>query len=374
MNKDLTIIDFSHLSMRMLFTSISLTKPPKIKGKHPTEEYISYWKHLLFNNLSYLQKKFKGEIIIAVDGKNNWRKKYFNKYKLSRKKHRSESPVIWEDYYSELDEVIQKIDDYFPYKIVKYNKAEADDIAGVLSNKLGNKTNITLVTSDHDWEQCLVYNKVKLFDPIKKEYKNISTNDYKIYNTPKGEMCVFSIKHALKGDGGDDVPKLTEETELSDNFIAYLKENELYIDKASSFFNLNSDTIEKLINNYDVFKKYKSGKNKGKNKDEKDIFKTVNLGDKAIEKIVQSQESFNQFLESHELYNDYFKRNATLVDFQFIPEDTQEHILNSYNNAEIHYNPMQIFQYFIDEGLSELSGKCSDFYIGEPKSSLDDFL
>jgi len=359
----ITIIDFSHLSMRNLFVAISQSK-----------DYKQNYKHMIFNSLQMLKNKFRNEIVLAIDGRNNWRKQFYNEYKAQRVKSREISKIDFNEFFKMNDEIIEVIKNNFPFKVVFINEEEADDIAGVVVNNYINNKNITLVTSDKDWMQVQINKNIKIFDPIKNKFKELEEFQKEILKTEFGDILRFTVIHALLGDSGDNIPSITGETEFSNNFKSYLKENNIYSTDVTEIKKLN--IYKELIDNYKIFKKYISGKKKGKNKDEKDIFKVVAFGEKKAIKITEDINKLNTFLNSHKLYKDNFKRNLILVDFKRVPKEIKEKILIEFNKAKINYNYNGMINYFMNENLSQHISGISKFQSQEytNKSSLDDFF
>jgi 5'-3' exonuclease len=377
MNKTLVIIDFSHMCSRMLHTAVFKTKPKKKNGKFLTEEWAPYMKHLIFNSLQFIKNKFHGEIVIAMDSKNNWRKGIYPPYKQHRVKSRNDSGINFEDYYAVIDKIGKALDELFPFKVIKIERAEADDIAGVLSYKFGNDRNVILITSDHDWEQVMAeVERVQMWDPIKKEYQELSDEEKVIIDTPHGPMSRFTVQHALIGDKGDNVLSITGNTEFSEPFKSFLKENEIYNNSVKEVTAMS--IFDELLDKYDVYKITKSGKNKGKPTEEKDIFKTVPFGIKKAQAASESSDTLIELLDKHEMYKDRFYLNATLVDFMMIPEEMKEEIIQRYNNTEVHYDPNGILNYFMTENLGQMVSAVNKFYDGDyelkSSTSLDDFL
>ncbi len=409
MKDALKIVDFSHLFSRNIFVSINQANPSKKNGKFITEEIAPYFKHLIFNSLQYIDNKFKGEMLLALDAKHNWRKDFYKDYKGTRAKGKEEGDLNWEEVYIMIEEIVEVIESNFPYMVLKVKKAEADDIGGALSTLLGNTREVILVTSDHDWLQNITHGKyVKMFDPMKKEFVDLTDWEHEIIDTIQGPMSRFTIMHSLQGDSGDNVPKVTFETEFSPNFISYLKENEIYSNDVEEVKSMSM--YDDLVAKYQVFNKIKSGKRKGEIKldyriwyrlsngdlikkndyieegldddfqieevPEKDIFKSVNFGDKKARFAAESSENLKETLEDHKLYKKNFIFSNILVDFNKMPEELKQEIMDEFNKLENSYNPKGIIDYFMDEGLGMHLNQLTKFHsnISEVKSSLDDFF
>jgi len=239
---------------------------------------------------------------------------------------------------------------------------------------------ITLVTSDHDWLQVQAHNDIRIWDPIKKEDRFLSDSEkVKIkveLNGLEEYISRFTLIHALIGDKGDNVPTITGKSHFSDNFISYLKENEI---TSTSVKEVTAMSVyDELVEKYNIYEIVKSGYKKGQFKDTKDIFKTKPFGIKKAEAVVQSAELLEEILDSHDMYKDNFERNRTLVDFVKIPNTVQDSIMKNFSEAEIIYNPTGMLEYFMNEKLSLHASNINKFYSAKYErkttSSLDDFL
>jgi len=358
MNK-ITIIDFSHLCMRMLHISVLETNPKVKDGLFITKEYESYFKHLIFNSISIIKSKLGGEIVIAMDSKGNWRKDIYPDYKGQRKKVKDDSKINYKDFYGIVNDISEVMIESFPFKVLKVDKAEADDIAGVIAQRFGNEIDITLVTSDKDWFQVMVENpKVKVYDPMKREFKKLDEFDCKILNTKWGDISRFTLRHALKGDTGDNIKKINKDTVFSPKFLGYLKDNDCKIKEVKEFNHFENRGM--LLENFNTFKKVTSGKLKGKDSKVKDVYKDVRL--MGVEKIIEDENSLETYINSHELYEERLELNLNLVDFNRIPQYLKDNIVKDFKETKVTYNPEKIKEYFIDEGLADLARKANSFF------------
>lgn len=377
MKKSITIVDFSHLAMRNLFIAVQQANPKKGKdGLFITEQFIHQFKYLLFNSLQSIKNKFKNEIVLATDGKENWRKVFYPDYKANRATTKNDSNVNFVEFFEHLSSILETIKENFPFKVVAVPEAEADDIAGVVSINHGEEMDITLVTSDHDWLQVQTHNNIRIWDPIKKEDRFLSEFEKVIIDTCYDPISRFTLIHALIGDKGDNVPTLTGKSYFSNNFISYLKENNITTDCVKTVQEMT--VWDELIENYKVYEVTKSGHKKGQLKDTKEIYRTKPFGVKKAEATVTSAKDLKDLLDSHNMYRDNFKRNRTLVDFTQIPEDVHDKIMSNFSEAEINYNPSGMLEYFMNEKLTLHAKNINKFYSSKyetkSNSSLDDFL
>ena len=159
-------------------------------------------RHMIINSLRMYRNAYKeefGELVIACDGKDNWRKKYYRQYKANRKKARDKSGIDWDEAFRIISKVRDEIRDNFPYKVIHVDQCEADDIIGTLcknTQEFGEYENVMIVSADKDFLQLQRYNNVRQYSPLlKKEYRESNPH-------------VNLIEKILTGDAGDGVPNV----------------------------------------------------------------------------------------------------------------------------------------------------------------------
>ena len=155
-------------------------------------------RHMILNSVRSYNVKFKnefGEMIIACDAGNNWRRQIFPYYKANRRKNREKSEINWTSVFETLNKVRDELKDYFPYRVLRVDGAEADDIIGTLAQTYGNTNEkILILSGDKDFVQLQAYMNVQQFDPVQKKWRK--TND----------VDKFMKEHIIRGDAGDGVP------------------------------------------------------------------------------------------------------------------------------------------------------------------------
>ncbi len=155
-------------------------------------------RHMVLNSVRAYNVKFKhefGEMIIACDAGNNWRRQIFPYYKANRRKNREKSEINWTSVFESLNKVRDELKDYFPYRVLRVDGAEADDIIGTLAQTYGNTNEkILILSGDKDFVQLQAYMNVQQFDPVQKKWRK--TND----------VDKFMKEHIMRGDTGDGVP------------------------------------------------------------------------------------------------------------------------------------------------------------------------
>jgi len=159
-------------------------------------------RHMILNSLRSYNVKYRdkyGEMVIACDGGNTWRKKIFPQYKASRKKNREESGLDWAEFFRILGVVRDEIRENLPFKVVHLQGVEADDIIATLTEKtqdFGQGQPVMIISSDTDFVQLHRYKNVKQFSPMKKAM------------IKEADPVRYLQEHILRGDSGDGVPNV----------------------------------------------------------------------------------------------------------------------------------------------------------------------
>ena len=192
------IVDFHQVMIANLMTQL---------GNHtnvPVEEGL--FRHMVLNSLRSFRQKFKeyGEMVIACDDKNFWRKQVFPYYKANRKKARDKSEIDWNTIFEYFGKIKSEIRENFPYRVIQVDTAEADDIIATLVIRSSVAEKIMILSGDKDFIQLHKYPNVKQYDPVRKKF--ITHND----------PFKFLFEHIMKGDAGDGVPNVLSD---DDTFV-----------------------------------------------------------------------------------------------------------------------------------------------------------
>ena len=161
---------------------------------------------MVINSLRSYKQKFQheyGELVIACDDRNYWRKQVFPYYKANRKKNRDASEINWAQVFDIFNKIKGEIKDNFPYRVIQVESAEADDIIATLVTENNNET-ILILSADKDFVQLQKYATVKQYDPIRKKWIKEDNPQQYLY------------EHILKGDQGDGIPNILSD---DDTFV-----------------------------------------------------------------------------------------------------------------------------------------------------------
>ena len=148
---------------------------------------------------SHKYKAEYGEIVLACDGGNSWRKGVFPPYKAHRKKAREDSGMDWKLFFTYLNQIREEIKENFPYKVIHLQHVEADDVIATLvkeTQEFGKNEPVMIISSDKDFIQLQKYKNVKQFSPIQK--KLVTDSNPRLY----------LFEHIIRGDSGDGIPNI----------------------------------------------------------------------------------------------------------------------------------------------------------------------
>ena len=162
-------------------------------------------RHMVLNSLRSHNKKFRkeyGEMVIACDSKNVWRREVFPNYKAGRKANREKSEHDWDTIFNILHNIKDEIKTFLPYKVIEVETTEADDIIAVAIKRIKKITGpnhskkVLILSGDKDFIQ-LHGPDVKQYNPVLNKFVG------------KGENPSLYIKeHILKGDRSDGIPNV----------------------------------------------------------------------------------------------------------------------------------------------------------------------
>ena len=245
-------------------------------------------------------QKFKenyGQMVLACDGPNNWRKEYFPQYKGVRRKSRQESTFDWNEAFRILNSLREEIRDNFPYKVIHIDQCEADDIIGTLvenSQEFGNFEPIMIVSADGDFKQLQKYENVSQWSPLTKKL------------VEEGHPRQNLKLKILQGDTGDGVPNV-----LSDD-----------------------DTLIEGRRQTPLSKKKK-------------------------EAILQDLAD-GELLYAASWYRNYC-RNETLIDLSKTPSSLKQNIINNFMEQDPWGNKGKVFPYLVSKKMNRLIESVTEF-------------
>ncbi len=256
---------------------------------------------MVLNSLRANRIKFNaewGELVLCCDNRTYWRREVFPYYKAHRKKAREKSGLNWPLIFECLNTVKSDLREYFPYKIIDVEGAEADDVIATLCLEARNyltglsdnplpEEKILILSGDKDFIQ-LHRNGIKQYDPVQKKW------------VTHPNPATYLKEHILKGDAGDGIPNVRS---LDNTFVTGQRQKPV---------------TGKMI------------------------------------------EEYNRTLDKeHRLYRNYL-RNRQLIELTYTPVDIKNDILNQYFNS-IDKGRTKLFPYFMNHNLKQLMTNIGDF-------------
>ena len=281
------LVDYSQTAL-----SAILSFQRELKGKG--EGYaVNLIRHVILSSLQNIKKKHGreyGQLVICADGRDYWRRDVFPHYKAGRKKTRDASGLPWTLIFDTMSSIRDDLQENFPYKVLHYDRAEADDIIAVLckwtqDNDLiqegleESSQKVLIISSDHDFKQLHRFPNVRQWSPKIK----------KLLVTEPDYMTVGHIQHIVKA-GDDGIPSVL----CPDDFFVNKEDNG----------------------------------------------RATPVTKKVLEKF-SDRNNLNDSEKSR------FDRNQRLVDFEFIPAEVSEEIINRFETSVVVSDKMKIMNYLI---------------------------
>ena len=273
----------------------------QITGRNRVELNEDLVRHMVLNSLRAHNKKFRkeyGDMVIACDSKNVWRREIFPNYKAGRKANRAKSEHDWDAIFSMLATIKNEIKTFLPYKVIELETAEADDIIATLVRRSKriiqpeHKRNVLILSGDKDFIQLHGPN-VKQYNPVLNKFVG------------KGENPSLYIKeHIFKGDRSDGIPNILSDDNV---FIEGRRQKPLSKKKINSWVD-------------DVF-------------------------------------FYTHFTEEEQKNYD---RNRKLIDLSCIPQELEDKINNEFNEVKVASRD-KILGYFINKKLKTLIEVIDEF-------------
>jgi hypothetical protein len=200
------LIDNSQIVLSSIFSQYP--DPSAILGE---DDPINLIRHITLNTYRSIKDKFSsdyGNIVICQDSNNYWRKEIFPHYKANRKKMREDNQEYWDVIFDAMKVIREEVATNMPYKNMKVDRCEADDIIAVLAKHYSPTEKVLIVSNDKDFQQLLYYPNVELYSQQKK--KMVTCDD----------PTTFLFEQIVRGDSGDGIPNILSD---SDTFIVETK-------------------------------------------------------------------------------------------------------------------------------------------------------
>jgi hypothetical protein len=258
-------------------------------------------RHMILNTLRMYRSKYKdkyGELVLACDGPNNWRKTFYPEYKANRRKGREESTFDWAAAFTIMNNVREEIKENFPYKVLHIDGCEADDIIATVveytNEEFGAYEDVMIISGDKDFLQLQKYKNVSQFSPVQK--KSLAEKN------PRA----FLVEHIMRGDASDGVPNVLSGDDV---FITGSRQTPLSKKKLDA------------------------------------IIEDLNEG---------------ELLYAASWYRNY-QRNETLIDLSKTPSDLKNNIIQEFTSQDQWKNKGHVLPYLINKRCNQLIESVQEF-------------
>jgi hypothetical protein len=295
------LVDYSQVAL-----SAILTFQRELKGTE--SEVKNLIRHVTLYTIKSYKKKYGkeyGDIVICCDGRKYWRRDFFQHYKAGRKKARDASDLDWGLIFDTLSEMRDDLAKHFPYKVMHIERCEADDIIAALT-KYAQENELVQEGLVEESQKILILSSDKDFKQLQL-YPNVkqwSPMQKKYVTATQREIIEYKIEHIVKGDSGDGIPNI-----MSKDDVFVVGERQRVV---------TAKRLQEFIEN---------GFTACKNDDERRNW----------------------------------QRNTVLVDFDHIPDDVRQEIVQSYINTKPTGDKMAIMNYLIEHRCRLLLDELEDF-------------
>lgn len=205
------ILDYSQVALSNIFQFQS-----DLKKNKSSSDAVNIIRHAILTGIKMYKKKYHseyGDVVVACDGKEYWRKTLFPYYKANRSKTRAQSDLDWTLIFDTMSKIRDELHNHFPYKVVHLDHIESDDIIATLckwtqsqgmvdKGMYEEKQPVIVISSDGDFKQLHKYTNVRQWSPIQKKFVQC-TNPLQYLN-----------EHVAGGDRGDGIPNILSPDEV----------------------------------------------------------------------------------------------------------------------------------------------------------------
>lgn len=294
------LIDFSQIAI-----SCATVFPEDMKKGQDTKKMTDIIRHVTLKSLITYKKNYGatyGDLVLCCDSNTSWRKQKFKYYKAHRKAGKEASDLDWNAIMEGIEGLKSDLRELFPYKMIEVNGAEGDDcIAGV-----------TQWLQDNDLVTEGLYEEVQPILVVSSDHDFKQLHKFRSVKqwSPMQKMYVprppspeeFLVEKIITGDKGDGVPSV-------------LMEDDFFVNGVGRAKSVTKGVLEK-------YKDYAS---------------------------LSAEEKVR------------YDRNKLMIDFDSIPPDIYNEIIDRYKEAPKARNLGKIFTYLSSKRCRELIERIEDF-------------
>ena len=295
------LVDYSQVAL-----SAILTFQRELKGTE--SEVKNLIRHVTLATLKSYKKKYGkeyGELVICCDGRKYWRRDVFQYYKAGRKKARDASDLDWTLIFDTLSEMRDDISKHFPWKVIHIDRAEADDVIAVMA-KWSQTNGFIQQGLMEEPQKVLILSSDGDFIQLQKwaNVSQYSPMQKKQIKATKRELYEKFITHVVKA-GDDGIPNI-------------LSPDDIFLQEGVRQKRISSQRLDDFL-----------------------------------------EKGFDACRNDEERRN--WHRNLQLIDFEFIPEDVAQTIVDAYLNNKPTGDKMSVMNYLIENRCRLLLDELDDF-------------
>jgi len=261
-------------------------------------------RHLCLNKILSIKNRLEAsskKIILCFDHKLNWRKSVFTYYKAHRAKMRAESDLDFKKLFQISEDFYHELKSYFPFYTLRNEYIEADDWVAVLTKHFAEQSiPDNVVIISTDKD----FYQLQKYKNVLYQYDHINYNPMRIENPEK----VLKVK-VLCGDAGDGIPNVLSD---DDTFVTEGKRQSRFGEK-KAWQHVIDDDIDKFI--------------------------------------CENKLEIN------------YKRNNRLINFDYIPKQIQDAILQKFVTYQVTKNVDQLAAYFNGKNMEQMLNRTQEFFI-----------
>ena len=300
--------------------------------------------HTIFNSVRKAYRDNNGDhIVFAHEGRKNWRKEFYPKYKLNRAvarlKQTEQEKENAEILFGALTEFIQFVENKTNTTNLRCDTAEADDMIAMFIQQHPDDKHI-VISSDSDYIQLLKHPNVTIINGVT---GTIMRQDG-VYNE-KNRKVEFTIKSDGKIKVGKQNPAFEADPDWYE-FAMFLKM--IRGDKSDNIFSAYPGArLKGTKNKVGITEAYEDKSSKG--------FKWNNF---MLQRWVDED-------DNEQIVKDCYERNRTLIDLEMQPDNIKQDCLNALaeqtmpkevSNVGIHF-----MRFAGAHGLNRISDSATEF-------------
>lgn len=362
------LIDGNNLTRRMLHVAVAETLKDVMKdfdGSTPPttlqiQEFRRVFLHMVLWEILEMKAKYQrnyGNVLIAFDSKNPWRKRVFAGYKAKRHDKSNATPAekLEDKLFYWAMEALDQILEATNFKVINHlitpdeYGIEADDIIGVLAPL----EKSVICSNDEDFTQLLNDN-VRQYHPQRKAL---------LENPTKKDVEMWKQFNIISGQAKDGIPGIMQHCKLSPEFIEWVNK--------THNLEINGEMIEKietdhraLMDEYEALMFVEDSKSLLEGTRKKRRYLTAYEKPRGGEKMVlEFLKNFDINMKINARWKEHYERNSVLLLFDRIPQDVRDVIVGEMKKPDerLFFDTIPLQNLLLQFSLYNIEKRMSDF-------------